>query len=342
MEITGRSSPPDKNDGFQILGILADLGISDYTWIGDPEIIFRSPGRIWDASPGNISFCSSKKVSDIIRTINDSKASVVLTELLDDPIQLNIEEKIIIMYSNPRDLFVKILGRCFSEERGQGLIHESAVIHDEAIIHPMVSIGPFCVIGNCVIGEGTVIHSHAIINDRVRIGKNVTIFPQCVIGYDGFGFNRNESSFPYRGTGDESLERFVSFGGVDIGDEVEIFPLTNIDRGTMSDTKIGRGTKIDHLCHIGHNVVLGRHCIIAACTVIAGSATVADNTWIGPNSTIKNGVAVGSGSLIGLATNVTKNIDEQSIVMGNPVMTQDRFRASRRVMNRLIAKQEEM
>ena len=153
------------------------------------------------------------------------------------------------------------------------------------------------------------IHPSVNIPEWVDIGNNVTIHENCTIGTEGFGFVKDV---------DGKWIHIPHSGRVIIGDDVEIFAGTNVDRGTVDDTIIGNGTKIDHHCHIGHNVKIGDKCIITAKVVIGGSTTIGNNVWIGPNSTIMNKISVGNNVYIGAQTNVIKSVPDDVVVVGNP------------------------
>ncbi len=154
------------------------------------------------------------------------------------------------------------------------------------------------------------IHPTAIINwPYVEIGKNVKIGPGCTIGFDGFGYERNE---------DGRYEKFPHYGRVIIEDDVEIQANVNIDRGTLGDTIIGEGTKIDSLVHIAHNAEIGKNCIIVCLSCIAGSDKIGDNSWIAPGAIIRDGITVGKGSVVGMGAIVTKDVEDNVTVIGNP------------------------
>lgn len=153
------------------------------------------------------------------------------------------------------------------------------------------------------------IHDSVRIPEWVKVGKRVTIHENCTIGTEGFGFVRDDGG---------KWLHIPHTGGVDIGDDVEIFAGTNIDRGTVNNTIIGKGTKIDHHCHIGHNVRIGRNAIITAKVVICGSTTIGDNVWIGPNSTILDHLTIGNNVYIGAQTNVIRSLEDSVTVVGNP------------------------
>ena len=143
----------------------------------------------------------------------------------------------------------------------------------------------------------------------IKKGEGVIIHPNCVIGSEGFGFEKDK---------DGIYHNFPHYGGVVIGDDVEIFPFTNVDRGTLGNTVIGRGTKIDHHCHIGHNVRLGDNCIVTAGTIIGGSTVVGDDVWIGIGSLIRDNIKIGYNAVIGMGSVVINDVAAGAVVYGNP------------------------
>ena len=193
------------------------------------------------------------------------------------------------------------------------VIHETARIEDDVIIDPLAVIGP-----DVEIGSGTVIGSGAVIAAGVKIGRdcnigagcsiqfslignNVLIHPGCKIGQDGFGFIY----------GVEAHLKVPQTGRVVIQHHVEIGAATTIDRGSLRDTVIGEGTKIDNQVQIGHNVTIGRHCLIAAQCGLAGSLSLGDNVALGAKVGLNNHVHVGDGAQIaamsGVRTDVPNN-----------------------------------
>jgi UDP-3-O-[3-hydroxymyristoyl] glucosamine N-acyltransferase len=182
----------------------------------------------------------------------------------------------------------------------------SAVIHPTAHLEDGVIVDPLAVIGPGVeIGAGSVIGSGAVIAANVRIGRdcnvgagstvqfalignNVLIHPGCHIGQDGYGFI----------FGSESHLKVPQTGRVIIQNDVEIGAGTTIDRGSLRDTMIGEGTKIDNQVQIGHNVMIGRHCLVAAQCGLAGSLTLGDNVALGAKVGINNHVTIGDGAQV--------------------------------------------
>jgi UDP-3-O-[3-hydroxymyristoyl] glucosamine N-acyltransferase len=190
---------------------------------------------------------------------------------------------------------------------GQAGIAASAVIDPTARLEDGVVVDPLAVIGpNVEIGAGTVIGSGVVIGANVRIGRDcsvgaqcaiqfalvgndVLIHPGCSIGQDGYGFVF---------FGPEGHLKVPQTGRVLIQNAVEIGAGTTIDRGSLRDTVIGEGTKIDNQVQIGHNVTIGRHCLLAAQIGLAGSLTIGDNVALGAKVGINNHLRIGDGAQV--------------------------------------------
>jgi UDP-3-O-[3-hydroxymyristoyl] glucosamine N-acyltransferase len=144
--------------------------------------------------------------------------------------------------------------------------------------------------------------------DHVRIPHSAKIWSNVVLGADGFGFVRTPSG---------SYMKFPHLGDVIIGENVEIFPHVNISRGTLSNTVIGAGTKIDTLVHIAHNVHIGMDCMIVAGAEISGSVSLGNNVWVGPNASIIQGAKVGDGATIGIGAVVLRDVAAGETIVGH-------------------------
>lgn len=311
---------------YKIKEVLKLLNIKNYEIIGNPSIEFSKVSTIWSGEKGSITFCTKKKIEDPVNTINKSKASVIFIEKSEDVKKINTKNKTIVLVDDPRGVFVKLINKCFPLEIKKGKIHPSAVIDDEAEIHSSVYIGPQCVIGKCKIKANTVIYPNVTINDNITIGKNVTIGPGCVIGYDGFGYNRNEKGH---------LEKFPHYGGVIIEDDVEIGSNVSIDRGVLDDTIIKQGAKIDNFCHIAHNVIVGKHSLVIAHAMIGGSTKIGDYSWIAPSAALMEGIKIGDKALVGLGAVVTKDVPDNTVVVGNPAVPLDVFKKTQKILKNL-------
>ena len=143
---------------------------------------------------------------------------------------------------------------------------------------------------------------------KIIKGNNVKIGENVVIGGEGFGYE-------FDGT---KLIKFPHYGGVIIESDVDIGNNTCIDRGSLGNTIIRKGTKIDNLVHIAHNVDIGENCLIVANVGIGGSVKIGDNCYIGFGSTIKNGVKIGNNVIVGMGAVVLADIPDNEIWVGNP------------------------
>ena len=182
------------------------------------------------------------------------------------------------------------------------------------LIGQNVSIGSNCLIGhntiiekNVSIGENCIIGSNTIIRNCL-IKDNVKVLDNCVIGKHGFGF------FP---TQNKNL-RYPHMGIVIIEDNCEIGCGSTIDRGSMSNTTIGKNTYLDNQIHIAHNVKIGENSIIAGQVGIAGSSIIGNNVKIGGQAGISGHLKIGNNVEIAGGSGVIKDIPDNSKVMGYP------------------------
>ena len=189
------------------------------------------------------------------------------------------------------------------------------------LIGKNVKIGKNCLIGhnsiiesNVVIGDNCSIGSNVIIRNTI-IGNNINILDGCVIGKKGFGF------FPNK----QKNFKYPHIGIVLIEDNSEIGCGATIDRGSLSNTIIGKNTFIDNQVHIAHNNKIGNNCIIAGQVGFAGSSSLGDNVMIGGQAGISGHLKIGSNVQIGGGSGVIKNISDNSKVMGYPAIDLRRF-----------------
>ncbi len=213
-----------------------------------------------------------------------------------------------IVVEEPRLSFLRLVNALFAPPKPTG-IHPTAVISPDAEIASNVYVGPFTYVGKCKIEEGSLIYGHVYIYDNTRIGRNVIIHAGTVIGSDGFGYHRNK---------DGILEKFSHIGGVIIEDEVEIGSNVSIDRGTLGNTVIHNGAKIDNLVHIAHNVVIGKHTAVISHAMIGGSTQVGRYSWIAPCACLRDGISIGDKTMVGMGSVVAKDVPDNATVMGVP------------------------
>ncbi|MBM4398967.1 MAG: UDP-3-O-(3-hydroxymyristoyl)glucosamine N-acyltransferase [Candidatus Cloacimonetes bacterium] len=206
-------------------------------------------------------------------------------------------------------------------------IHETAVIGENVTLPDNIQIGAYVVIeDNVVIGDYSRIDASCMIGKNSKIGKNCHLYPNvsiyedtelgnnviihsgCVIGADGFGYLLISG-----------IQRKIpQIGNVVIHDNVEIGANTTIDRGTISPTVIGEGTKIDNLVQVGHNCKIGKHCILCAQVGLAGSSIVGDYVFLAGQVGLAGHLNIGDEVLVGAQSGVASDIPPKKKYFGTP------------------------
>jgi UDP-3-O-[3-hydroxymyristoyl] glucosamine N-acyltransferase len=298
---------------------LSDLGI-DYRLNGNIKRTFRSVATIQQGKEDDLCYCSFDG-EEAISIISKSNAGIILCKnslkrLLDQYFQVQriktpLNQQIILV-DNPRAAFIKIINKIYNKDKKSVVgISPTAIISESATIGSNCYVGNYAVVGrDCEIGNNTVIYDRAVIVQKCKIGNSCLIEPGVTIGADGFAYERDAETL--------ELERFPHIGGVVIGNNVEICANSSIARGSLSDTVIGDGTKLDALVHVAHNVVMGRNCELTAGTIIGGSTIIGDTCWTGLNSTLKNKIKIGDKVIVGAGALVIHDIPDEDIVAGVP------------------------
>jgi UDP-3-O-[3-hydroxymyristoyl] glucosamine N-acyltransferase len=242
-------------------------------------------------------------------------------------------------------------------------VHPMAIVDPTAVIGEGAAIGPFVTIGaqarigarariasHVSIAEGAQIGDDALILQGVRIGARVTIGnrficqPGAVIGADGFSFVTPEKSGveEIRATlgqrteiREQSWTRIHSLGAVTLGDDVEIGANVAIDRGTIRDTSIGSGTKLDNLVHIGHNVQVGQDCLLCGQVGIAGSARIGNRVVLAGQCGVNDNIFVGDDVICGGATKIFTNAPAGRVLLGYPAVKMETHVEIQKALRRL-------
>jgi UDP-3-O-[3-hydroxymyristoyl] glucosamine N-acyltransferase LpxD len=299
--------------------LLAELGI-DYQFEKKGHVCtlmtIKGVAPIDEANPEELAFCSSEG-NDAVLTISRSRAGVILcNKSVEQQLEYHSERKegqqLLIFLENPRLTAIRIIKLIHKgQKKGSIGISPRAVISKSATIGKDCSVGDFSAIGdNCEIDDNTIIYDRVNILDNSKIGRDCIIQPGVVIGADGFAYERLHETL--------ELERFPHIGGVRIGNNVEICSNCSIARGSLSNTIIGNGTKLDALVHVAHNVQIGENCALTAGVIIGGSTIIGDTCWFGLNSTLKHKIRIGNKVIVGSGASVIDDVEDEDIIAGVP------------------------
>ena len=312
-------NPFFKNQGpFKISEIIKFLNIKEKVFKNDFEI--KNIADLFTSTKDDLTFFHSKKYISVAKK---TKASFCLTtEALKNELPKNctaiVDENVLVSISKVTSLFYPDSINDDFDDTVRNI--NETILNDKVKFGNNILIGKNVIIGNnCIIGHNTIIEKNVVIGDNCSIGSNnvirntliknnVKILDNCVIGKHGFGF------FPNR---IKNL-RYPHIGLVLIEDNCEIGCGATIDRGSMSNTIIGKNTFLDNQIHIAHNVKIGENSIIAGQVGIAGSSIIGNNVKIGGQAGISGHLKIGNNVEIAGGSGVIRNIPDNTKVMGYP------------------------
>lgn len=289
---------------------------------GDGSIAVTRVAGLDSADAASLSFLSARKYADEAR---ESRAGVVLVTADLVARVAHVPARIIVR--TPQEAMLQALALLYPPVPFAAGVHASAVIGDGVTLGEGVAIGARAVLGDGVtIGDGTSISAGVTLGDGVSVGAqcivhpNVTAYPGtvlhdrvivqagAVLGSDGFGY------VFVRG----AHQKIPHVGRVVLESDVEIGANTTIDRGSVGDTVIGAGTKIDNLVQIGHNVRLGRLCLVMAQVGIAGSTRIRDGVIIAGQAGVAGHLTIGAGARIAAQAGVFGDVPAGETWSGYP------------------------
>ncbi len=290
--------------------------------LGDPEARIGAVAPLEDAGPGELTFVANPRY---LPYLQGTRAAAVLVsaplagEAPDRLTRVVVEDAHVALY--------RVLPALYPPAPPPSGIHPTAVIDPSAEIGSAASVGPFAVIGaGCSVGERTRLGAHVVVGEGSRVGNDCVVHPQvsiypgvvvgdrCVLhsgarlGREGFGFVWAE----------DGHRKVPQVGRCILGDDVEVGTNATIDRGSVGDTVVGSGTKIDSLVHLGHNVRVGRHAILVAQVGIAGSARVGDGAVLGGQAGVMGHLTIGAGARIGAQGGVIGDVPAGETYSGYP------------------------
>lgn len=303
--------------GLTVAEISRHLGCS---FQGDGGVLIRGVASLPQAKEGDLVFCSSKKFQ---RLLENTRASAAII-----PPDEEFGRIPVIKAPNPQFAFVQATEMFFSSYRPAPGIHPKAQVSPSAEIGKDVAVGAFTVIEDGVkigdntvifplvsvyphvkIGRDCVIHSHVSLREDTCIGHRVILHNGVVIGSDGFGYLQAE---------DSSHIKIPQKGTVIIEDDVEIGANSAVDRATLGETIIKKGTKIDNLVQVAHNVEIGENSILAGQAGIAGSSKLGKNVILSGQAGVSDHVELGDNVIVAAKGGITKKVPADTTVAGAP------------------------
>ena len=304
---------------------------------GLPDTEISGVAGIETAGPGQITFIANPRYAGAART---TKASAVIVG--EDFPTLTTA---VLRSKNPYLDFARALEFFYQPPQYAPGIHPTAVVHPTAKIGAGTHIGPYVVIQEHVeigdnavllahaviyrgarIGAGFLAHAHAVVREFCRIGNNVVLQNGVVIGGDGFGFAKD---------GKGQWHKIVQSGPTVIEDDVEIQANACIDRGSVGETRIARGAKIDNLVQVGHGSKVGENTLLCAQVGLAGSTDVGKSVILAGQVGVAGHCKIGDGAIATAQSGIPNDVAAGAIVSGYPAIDNKLWLRCVAIFNRL-------
>jgi UDP-3-O-[3-hydroxymyristoyl] glucosamine N-acyltransferase len=299
------------------LGRLADaLGAS---LVGDAGRVVTGVAPLETAGPDQVSFLTDRKY---LKQAEASRAAAVLV-----PRDVAELPAALLQVDHPQQALIRLLELFHPEPAVQPGVHPSAAVAESARIHRAASVGALAVVeegavigprsrvgalsfvgARAVLGEDVRLHPRVVIQDGVRVGNRVIIHSGAVLGADGFAY-----AFDGR-----AHRKIPQVGGLRIEDDVEIGANSAIDRATLGETVVRRGTKIDNLVQVGHNCDVGEDVILVSQVCIAGSCRIGNRAVLAGQVGVADHVTIGAGAILTAKSGVPNDVPAGEVWSGIP------------------------
>lgn len=290
---------------------------------GSAEVRVRAVAPLETAGPDELGFLADRRYRD--RIPGTRAGALLVAEPLADSLSPDGPPAVVV--ADAHLALMKLLERLFPASRPDPEIHPTAVVAADAEVAEDAHVGPYAVVeSGARVGAGSVVGSHAVVRTGVVVGEGCTIHPHVVLypgtrlgnrvevhsgarlGVDGFGYVHHEGAH----------RKIPQVGRCVVDDDVEIGANTCIDRGSIGETRVGQGTKIDNLVHLGHNVQVGRQAFVVAQVGVAGSTRIGDGAMLGGQAGLNGHIEIGPRARIGAQAGVISDVGEGETVSGYP------------------------
>lgn len=269
--------------------------------IGDKASVAKGINEIHKVAPGDLVFVDHPKYYD---KCLKSEASHIIINSKDVDLPAG---KTLLVCAEPFEAYQKIVGHFKPFVIAKKPVSDTASIGEGTVVMPNVFIGE-----NVTIGKDCIIQPNVTILADTEIGSRVIIQSGTVIGSDAFYYNTKKNREVW-------YKKMLSGGKVVIEDDVEIGANCTIDRGVSSETRIGKGTKMDNLVHIGHDTVVGRNCLFASQVGIAGATIIEDGVILWGQVGVSKTLTIGANAEVYAQSGVPASIEGGKKYFGSPV-----------------------
>jgi len=286
---------------------------------GDPARVIRGVAPLDSAGPEHVSFLVNARYT---RAAAQSAAGAVV-------VGRDVEglSQALLRVESPQTALIALLRLFHPRPPAAAGIHATAVVAVTARVDPTAFVGACAVVepgarvgarsrvgALCFVGEGAalgedvVLHPRVVVNEGVVIGDRVIVHAGTVLGADGFGYTFDGMEH----------QKIPQVGGLRIGDDVEIGANSTIDRATLGETRIRRGTKIDNLVHVGHNCDVGEDVILVAQVGVSGSCTIGNRAVLAGQVGVADHVTIGAGAVLIAKSGVPSDVPAGEVWAGVP------------------------
>lgn len=294
---------------------------------GNANIVIKSASTLKQAGPGDISFLSNRKYINQLQTTkagavvvgNQTEASAALL-IADDPYYA-FRQIVVLLHGHREHKKTGLSGKASIAKTavlGKDChindfvtVSENVKIGDRCVLYPGVFVGP-----ETEIGDDCILYPNVVIYDKCKVGNRVIIQANATIGEDGFGFATHEGEH----------HKIPHIGRTIIEDDVEIGAGSGIERGTLDDTIIGRGSKLGDLVAIGHGTKVGPYSLLVAQVGIAGSTTLGHHCVAGGQAGIVGHINIGNMVKIGAQAGVINDVPDGKVIVGAPAIDANKAR----------------
>jgi len=287
-----------------------------------PDTEITAVAGIEQAGPGQLTFVSNPKYNAAAKT---TKASAVIVAEDFPAISTGM-----LRSKNPYLAWAKAIELFYQPPHYAPGVHPTAVVHPKAKVGKNPHLGPYVVIDqDAVIGDNAVLlahvviyrgvtignnffaHAHAVVREFCQLGDNVVLQNGAMVGIDGFGFAKDDDGHWYK---------IVQSGKVAVENDVEIQANSCIDRASMGETRIGRGTKIDNLVQVGHSCTVGSDTLLISQVGLAGTTEVGNNVTLAGQVGVAGHCKIGDGAIATAQSGIPHDVPAGATVSGYPAI----------------------